>query len=174
MCCRVSSVANKVIIITGDRNGGKTTNLLSYLEKNSGSYLAHEICGYVSLANKEKNCYRLKDLSSGESRIAMSEKEVPNASRWGRFFVDEEVFSWANTSIEQHLKTAKLVVFDELGRFELAGSGFDRAFRSALSQTDLVIVATVRTQFLSLIQSRYGLTDSMIELIRCEERVFNT
>jgi len=163
-------VASKVIVITGDRNGGKTTTLLDYLAKNRSSYLPHEICGYISHANTEKTCYRLKDLSSGEERIALSEKELPCARRWGRFFVDDEVFLWANQTIEKHLDTAKLVVFYELGLLELAGCGFHRSFCSALAKTDLVLLATVRTQFLPEIQRRYGLTDAMIQRIMCQER----
>ncbi|AEV28473.1 putative nucleotide kinase [Sphaerochaeta pleomorpha str. Grapes] len=162
-------MASKVIVITGDINGGKTTTLLSYLAKYRSSCLASEICGYISLANNEKTCYRLRDLSSGDERIALSEKELPSARRWGRFFVDDEVFFWANQTIEKHLGTANLVVFDELGRFELAGSGFDRAFRLALDTPDLVVLVTVRTQFLPQILQRYGLTDAMIELVRCQE-----
>jgi nucleoside-triphosphatase THEP1 len=164
-------VSNKIVLIHGEQDGGKTTTLLTYLKDHAHLFSPHEIYGYVSLANTEKNWYRLKDLSSGEERLSMSEKEFPHATRWGRFFVDETVFSWANQTIIDHLDEAKLVVFDELGRFELAGAGFDKAFKAALKQTDLTIVATIRTRFYPQILARYGLLDSPIECIECCKRL---
>ncbi|WP_320130374.1 nucleoside-triphosphatase [uncultured Sphaerochaeta sp.] len=158
-----------IIFISGPRNGGKTTTLLSYLERNEQKFHFSEIGGFVAIANKEKNCYRLKNLSTGEERVAICETALPNAIRWGRFFIDSTVFAWANQTIIEHLNDYRLVVFDELGRFELEGLGFDQSFHRALGQPGLLVLATVRTSFLCSILQRYGLDESEVELIRCEE-----
>lgn len=156
MCCRDSLVHNKAVtLITGEYDGGKTTALLSFLEEKN--YPDNRLCGFVSLANAEKTCYRLKDLFSGEERVALNEQSIPSGRKQGRFFVDDAAFAWANRQVADHLSTTRLAVFDEIGRFELEGGGFDPAFRKALAVTGLDIVATVRLPFLQKVIDHYAL-----------------
>ncbi|MBI9093762.1 MAG: hypothetical protein JEY71_02660 [Sphaerochaeta sp.] len=144
-----------ITLITGAYNSGKTTALLAYLKEKD--FLENYLCGFVSLAKAEKTCYRLKDLFSGIERVALSEQYMSEGRKMGRFFVDDAVFAWANAQIVEHLGSAKLAVFDELGRFELEGKGFDPSFRSALEATGLDIVATVRQTFLLEVIDYYAL-----------------
>jgi|AntAceMinimDraft_17_1070374.scaffolds.fasta_scaffold265206_2 nucleoside-triphosphatase THEP1 len=156
MCCRVSLVQNKTItLITGGYDSGKTTALLTFLEEKN--YPSNHLCGFVSLAKAEKTCYRLKDLFSGEERLALDEQAIPSGRKQGRFFVDDAVFAWANQEIIDHLSLAKLAVFDEVGKFELEGRGFDPSFRGALATADLEIVATVRLSLLQEVIDHYAL-----------------
>ena len=156
MCCRVSSVHNRTIhLITGEYNSGKTTALLAFIQEKN--YPDHHLCGFVSLAKAEKTCYRLKDLFSSEERVALTEQSIPSGRKRGRFFVDDAVFTWANDQIVDHLSSARLVVFDEIGRFELEGGGFDPSFKRAVATTSVDIVATVRLPFLQEVIDHYGL-----------------
>ncbi len=155
MCCRVSSVHNRAVhLITGEYDSGKTTALLSFLQEKN--YPDHHLCGFVSLANAEKTCYRLTDLFSGEKRVVLSEQSIPSGRKRGRFFVDDAAFAWANAQIVDRLNSARLVVFDEVGRFELEGGGFDPSLVRALA-TCVDIVATVRLPFLQEVIDHYGL-----------------
>ena len=156
MCYRVSWVQNRTItLITGGYDSGKTTALLAFLQEKH--YPSHHLCGFVSLANREKTCYRLKDLFSGEERLVLDEQVIPYGRKQGRFFVDDAVFAWANQSIIEHLDTAVVAVFDEVGKFELEGRGFDPSFRGALANPALDIVATVRLSFLQEVIDYYAL-----------------
>ncbi len=156
MCCKGSLVHSRTItLITGEYNSGKTTSLLAFLQKKN--IKAPDLCGFVSLANPEKTCYRLKDLFSGEERVALDEQSIPLGRARGRFFVDDAVFAWANKQVTARLPFARLAVFDELGRFELEGRGFDPSFRQALAITGLDIVATVRLSFLQEVIDHYAL-----------------
>lgn len=156
MSCRVSLVQNKsVTLIAGGYDSGKTTALLAFLQEIN--YPSTHLCGFVSLAKAEKTCYRLKDLFSGEQRVALDEQPMPNGRKQGRFFVDDAVFAWANTQIMERLHCARLAVFDEVGRFELEGRGFDPSFRGALAHPGLDLVATVRLPFLQEVIDHYAL-----------------
>jgi nucleoside-triphosphatase THEP1 len=156
MCCRVSSVQSKAVtLITGGYDSGKTTALLAFLQEKN--YPSTHLCGFVSLAKAEKTCYRLKDLFSGEERVALDEQPMPSGRKQGRFFVDDAVFAWANAQIMDRLHCASLAVFDEVGRFELEGRGFDPSFRGALATAGLDIVATVRLAFLQEVIDHYAL-----------------
>ena len=156
MSYRVFSVQSRTItLITGAYNSGKTTALLAYLKEKD--YPENHLCGFVSLAKAEKTCYRLKDLFSGIERVALSEQYMSAGRKVGRFFVDDAVFAWANAQIVERLGCARLAVFDELGRFELEGRGFDPSFRRALATADLDIVATVRQIFLQEVIDYYAL-----------------
>jgi len=156
MYCRVSLVQNRTItLITGSYDSGKTTALLAYLQEKN--YPSHHLCGFVALAKAEKTCYRLKDLFSGEERLVLDEQVIPSGRKQGRFFVDDAVFVWANQKIFDHLGTATLAVFDELGKFELEGRGFDPSFKGALAYPALDIVATVRLSLLLEVIDHYAL-----------------
>ena len=96
--------------------------------------------------------------------MALCEQYMPSGRKQGRFFVDDAVFAWANTQIIEHLGSAKLAVFDELGKFELEGRGFDPSFRRALATTDLDIVATVRQSFLQEVIDYYALDGYTLSL----------
>jgi len=158
-------VPNKITLITAERNGGKTTTLMAYLEKR---FLEpSELCGVLSLANPEKTCYRLKDLTSKEERVVMDINPLPDARTYKRFFVDDSVFAWMNYQIMQNLSQAKLVVFDEIGRFELDGDGLDASFRRALQIPSVEVVATVRKPFLESVIKEYALDMFPLEIIEC-------
>jgi len=151
-------VQNRTItLITGAYDSGKTTALLAFIQEKN--YPSHQLCGFVSLAKAEKTCYRLKDLFSGEERLVLDEQPIPSGRKQGRFYVDDAVFAWANAQLVEHLSLAKLAVFDEVGKFELEGRGFDPSFRGALATTGLDIVATVRLSFLQEVIDHYALEE---------------
>lgn len=144
-----------ITLLTAEQNGGKTTALLAFLQEKN--YSSSELSGFVALANAEKTCYRLKDLFSGEERVVLDEQKIPLARKRGRFFLDDTVFAWANEQITKHLSSSRLAVFDELGKLELEGGGFDPSFRRALDTSTVHIVATVRLSFLQEIIDYYAL-----------------
>jgi nucleoside-triphosphatase THEP1 len=164
MSCRVSSVETRFLFIAGDRDGGKTTLLRSYLAGNEGL----GACGFLSLANEQKTWYSLKDICSGEERLAVSERELPDCWRWGRFYVSRPAYEWANDTLVEGIGNADLLVFDEIGRMELAGLGFDRSFGLACRNAAGLVVATVRVPFLGQVLERYGIRPGSYEVRRCD------
>lgn len=159
MSCRTSSVFNKLTLIVSPIGGGKTRYL-------SNLNLPSPHCGVVTSSNIEKTIYHIKDLSSGEKRLLLSEEQTPNTRRFGRFFVLEETFDWANGQIISSLPTCSVAVFDEIGRIELEGWGLQPSFLKALQTPDIEIYATIRDTFLEQVIRAFDLEKRILEIIR--------
>lgn len=167
MSCRDSWVSAELILVVGDRDSGKTTTLealrSSYRAKN------HEIGGFLALANPEKTWYRLKDLSSTESRLALSSQINLGTERIGRFSISSDVFAWANALIEQSMATTELIVFDEIGKLELQGGGLAPSFRKALDETSCNILASVRDEHVEAVLKCFAIDASHLSIVKVEK-----
>lgn len=159
MSCRISCVFNKLTIISSPIGGGKT-RYLARLE------LPVHHCGVIASSNIEKTSYYIKDLVSGENRLLLTEERIPNARRFGRFFVLEETFEWANERIISDLPACSAAVFDEIGRIELEGWGLQPSFLKALQTPDINIYAAVRDTFLEQVIRAFDLEKRILEIIR--------
>lgn len=157
----------QVVLITGDRDSGKTTRLwreIDLLKKSAGSRLA----GVATLPiepGMPKIDYTLQNLMTGERRLLMTERVQAGWERFGRFYVDSTAFSWANSEIISQLSQATHVVFDEIGKIELSGNGFAPSFSAALRYESVTVIAVVRTRFLNDIADAFGLDLSRCRII---------
>lgn len=159
MSCRIFYVFNKLALVSSPIGGGKT-RYLAQLELPASS------CGVITSSNIEKTIYHIKDLSSGEKRLLLSEEQTPNTRRFGRFFVLEETFDWANGQIISNLPTCSVAVFDEIGRIELEGWGLQPSFLKALQTPDIEIYAAIRDTFLEQVIRAFDLEKRILEIIR--------
>lgn len=98
--------------------------------------------------------------------MLLSEEQTPNTRRFGRFFVLEETFDWANGQIISNLPTCSVAVFDEIGRIELEGWGLQPSFLKALQTPDIEIYATIRDTFLEQVIRAFDLEKRILEIIR--------
>ena len=115
---------NTLADFTSRAKEGKSSSIAALLS--GPPYRTMRKCGILALANAEKTAYTLKDLVSGEERLAMTTEEKSAWRRLGRFFWDREAFAWANERIIASLGACQIAVFDEIGRLELAGDGRPR------------------------------------------------
>lgn len=141
------------ILITAPKDGGKSTYLINMLA--SPQWRSLRICGVLALANQQKTEYTLKDLKSGEEWLVLSERIQPNWPRFGRFYINEEAFAWANASIIATLRQAQVAVFDEIGRLELAGRALLPAFEASLKTEGVQTIAVVRTEFVEAVNDAF-------------------
>ena len=155
---------HEVIFVVANRDSGKTTNLIKILESR---FPQAKVCGVLSLANKKKTCYRLKDLASKEERVVMDMHPIEGAANFGRFHVDQAVFDWANESILDDLEKSDVAVFDEIGRIELLGGGLAPSFKHALEISGITILTAVRTQFVPEVLSCFDLQQEDVVLYPC-------
>lgn len=154
----------RLTLVTSRRNGGKTTTLERLVGEAKATSLA--VGGVLALANPEKTWYRLLDLSSGKSMLALSEGIVQGAARIGRFSINQSAFDWANAEIERALQTANLIVFDEIGALELQGGGLAPSFCKALVCKNVDILAAVRDTNLEAVMKTFALDRGRPTLIQ--------
>ncbi len=127
------------IIITADRNCGKTT-YASHLIKQG------VICkGIISLSNDDKSEYLAHNIETGESRTLLS-KKFESGEAIGVFKLNLETFNWANECL-MNIESGTVLI-DEVGRLELSGRGFAPALKVLLKK-DVTLYITVRTSFLN-------------------------
>ncbi len=160
----------RIILISGERNSGKTTRLWREIAR----YRAMpevRLGGVATLpvppGVASKSEYVLQDIQTGESRLLMSEQEIPGGERFGRFFVDTSVFSWGNSVILAQFAHSTHIVFDEIGRIELSGGGLAPSFSVAVRQGHIVVIAVVRTSFLSDVVRTFALDMDDCSVISC-------
>jgi nucleoside-triphosphatase THEP1 len=159
---------NKLVVVTGGLNSGKTTLLTAYcsrLDFEKGLRMGGVACT-VPLPGKEKNDYVLYDLRTGETRLAMSLKENANWPKKGRFYIDPTVFDWANSCIVQAFPVTDCLVFDEIGNFEIEGGGLSPSFRAALKDFSGMVVAVIRDTLLEQVAERFSLDLTKAEFLR--------
>lgn len=157
----------RLTLVVAPLNAGKTTHLLKLIDEAEHNGLV--VSGVLALANPEKTWYRLKDLSTTESRLALSEKQGLGKDRIGRFFINDEAFAWANALIEQSLETADVIVFDEIGKLETQEHGLAPSFHKALAQERATILAAVRDVHVKVVMKHFGLEPSALTLVQVKK-----
>ncbi|MGE4453936.1 MAG: nucleoside-triphosphatase [Sphaerochaeta sp.] len=153
-------------LVVADRDHGKTTFLLNLLKQ--PSFQEKRICGVLALANPEKTMYRLRDLSSLEERLALCESLIGRGNRIGRFFLDEQVFSWANQAIRSSLGAADVAIFDEIGRLEFEGGGLAPSFKEALDLEGLQVYAAVRRPFIDDLLREFSIRRERLSILEVD------
>jgi nucleoside-triphosphatase THEP1 len=150
----------RVVILTGERGSGKTTLVAGVVERLRAAGLrVGGIFAPGTFRDGTRHSFELVDLSSGE--------RVPFGCREPRpGWVEEKCF-WVNPQglALGHRGLARedvdVVVLDEIGPWELAGSGWS-ADLDALLGRDVSTLLVVRHACLSDVVSRWRLNDAQI------------
>ncbi len=138
--------------LTGPRHVGKTTVLFAALERFPGplgGFRVHRV-----FEGRRLRAFRMVDLSSGDSAVIAS-------ARRGGWDVHVDAFEGVGAQAIRHAMACdRLIVMDELGRFELRAPGFRQAVMDALAGP-VPVVGVLRVDsnpFLDAIRSREDTT----------------
>lgn len=148
-----------ITIITGKRNGGKTTTLQNILKATPKKW-----SGFISLTNIDKSKYFLQDVENLEQNLLMEDSLSPN---WkDRFFIFYETFDWANHKI----LTSKNLFFmlDEIGLLEIDDKrGFFPSVEFLIAKDDKKRqnIFTVRKSFLDKFYTAFKLNPDNCRVI---------
>ncbi len=148
---------HKIIFISGERDSGKTSmaySLCSRLDLDGKS--VGGVMQVLSLPGEEKTTYTLTSDVDGSSIIMLDREEHEGWEACGRFFCNPEAFFWAESQFNASYDK-DVMVFDEIGRFEMEGRGFDTSFSDAVDSYKGYIMAIVRDEFLEAVCSRYAI-----------------
>lgn len=140
----------RLILITGEKNSGKTTFLTYFLENvaRKKGYLPGGFLAEGIYRAGIKTGFDLVDLNNGHKKMLCTDIPKKGWIQMGRFFFDPEGFRFGETLLTQLQKNACPVVVDEFGPLELSGKGWRHAIDRLLSREDLVLMMTVRKEIL--------------------------
>ena len=148
----------KVWIVTGDKNGGKTSMLYALCSRlDSEGYTLAGVIQVATLPNKEKTEWVLSDQGSGEIRFLMGIKQQENLRKFGRFFIDDSAFQWADEKIMAKVASADYITIDEVGPLELEGGGFDKTIKKLLALRDKTLILVIRSALLEAVLKHYNI-----------------
>ena len=148
---------NKIFIISGNRNIGKTNYCHRMIKR------AHrknwDVAGVLSpgtFVNNKKVCIDVQSLRTGECRILAqnqaSEIMGPSTEHW---YFDSESIEWGNTILQSAIPCDFLVV-DELGPLEFRlGKGWQAGLDILDSGQYCLAFAVIRPEFLPLAKQRW-------------------
>lgn len=152
----------KVIIISADKNSGKTTYANNLIRKDRSKYL-----GFLSLSNNDKNSFYLQDINSDDKILLMDDVPRKNLERIGRFYIRPNAFNEVHDLLIEQIKEDdlnKIVVIDEVGRLELSRKGFDVLLRELLEKR-VSLLLCVRKCFVADVIRSYRLDKFELEVI---------
>lgn len=147
---------SKVLIITGDRQEGKTTFvkwLIKALHKKNpqGFYTEVEKIG------EERFGYYLVPINQGKRRLLCSIKPETGSIKYGKFYFDKTTFEMGSEIIQGFDSTKSgLFVVDEIGPLELSGEGWASALEDLIKKTETPMIWTVRRSLAEKVARRWN------------------
>jgi nucleoside-triphosphatase len=149
-----------VVIITGERGAGKTTLAAAVVERLHETGL--RVGGILALGtyrDGRRHSFDIVALASGERRPLSSRDPLPGWVEERCFWVDPAGYALGNAAL--CADDADVVVIDEVGPWELAGSGW-AARLDALVTGDVPLLLVIRGKCLFDVVSRWSLEPAAI------------
>jgi nucleoside-triphosphatase THEP1 len=148
---------NRIILITGEKNSGKTT-FLKYFTRTIAGSANIDADGFIAEALIEsghKTGFRLLALNNNSTKLLCS--EVPR-EKWimiGRFYFDPEGFRFGEKILKELKDTTNCVIIDEYGPLELREEGWYSSIGQLLKRSGLTLLITVRSEILPEVVERF-------------------
>jgi len=151
---------NKITIISGEKQSGKTTYLMNFLKSKIAEGKLYE--GFVAIGTFKdgvRNSFRLIDISTKEEMMFMMTEPISNSKQIGKFYINQKGLIFGENILKKALNSScNGVVIDEIGPFELNNEGWAESLKLLLN-TNKEIIVTVRTEILQRIISFFELKD---------------
>lgn len=155
---------NKVIILCGDIQGGKTTFLLRLIE-----HLKREnmnIDGFYAPGVHEggrRIGYDLKAVKSAEHMQFMRLEPSGGTFKQGKYYINESGLEFGKELLGEHnLAKSDLIVIDEVGPLEMKGKGWALDIERLLSQHPVPQLWVVRRSLLKKAMRQWHAGDYMV------------
>ena len=154
---------SRIYIITGGKHAGKTTFLLKKIAELSIS--GKTVAGIISrgdfVAGKRHNFYAV-NIEDKDEKLLMSEDNIQDSNKIGKFYFSEETFNWGQIIIEKAiLSTTEVLVLDEVGRLELGGKGWE-SILSKMLKSDKELYLVFRKEHVLELINKFSIADYQI------------
>lgn len=153
-----------VIIVTGEREGGKTRFLNELFE----NFLkkGKSVGGFLSLGtfnNEGERDFELMDLSSG-IKIPLASRSPSNSYLLlGRFFFNPLAIKFGNEIILNAMnKNVDVIIMDEIGPVELEGNAWFNALNKVLSEYEGKLFISVRKRLVEAVIEKFSLRNATV------------
>lgn len=158
----------RVIVVTGEVDSGKTTLANSVCSRlDSDGYRMGGVLQAVPIPGMAKDDRYVADIASGAVKLLMTTREMPLWRHRGRFWIDDEAFTWCNDRILAAHPYCDIIALDEIGPIELEQGGLAPALRHLAAQGDATILMVVRRSLLTAVCDRFGIELSSAFLMDC-------
>ena len=157
-------ICTEVIIITGKKQGGKTTYVQSLIKilQNKG----YTVKGFSAKGKFKDNVHSefyISDIQTDESIMICNTEGTEDQKRIGRFYFNEEGLNFGKNILKpEKLGQTDFVVIDEIGPFELKGRGWTESIEKLLEHDDYKMIWVVREKLVYDILRRFGITKGII------------
>jgi nucleoside-triphosphatase THEP1 len=149
---------NRIILIAGNKNSGKTTFLKQLIESVTtqqhlrlGGFIAEGI-----IQSGRKTGFILIDVVNNIEKLLCSEIPRKGWEKMGRFYFDPAGFLLGERILSNLPDNTDCVIVDEYGPLELEGKGWDHGIREVLSKSRSDLILTVRQEILPEVVDRFN------------------
>lgn len=154
----------KVFIITGDRDDGKTRNLISTIEGIKSRDLS--VAGIYSPKIIENNLiigYDIVDIMNNERSPFLRKNEAPDLEKIGSYSILPEGLEKGRQALAKAMNAdVQLIIIDEVGRLEMRDKGWGPAIKEILSKPDQKVMMTVRREFVEQVIQTWNIESYII------------
>ena len=154
-----------VIILSGDKNSGKTENARLIYE-----YLINKgisVSGIISTTEIDKNVkksYHAVDLQSGEERLIAS-MDLISGEKLCNFYFFEEGFKFADRILKKNL-SSRVKIIDEISQLEISKKGFYKTVKFLIENYNGHLILVVKNSNIESVINLFDLKDYCVVSIK--------
>ena len=161
----------RIFLITGDIQGGKTSYLSELIELLSRRSIS--VGGFLapgSFESGKRSGFRLKNIVSGDELAMASTQETATWLKYRRFWFNPDVFTLGKKWIYESLKAnPDVIVIDEVGPMEHEGSGWSETLEFLTSSSVPVQLWSVREKLSGEVMEHWSISSDHLIHIENEE-----
>ncbi len=154
-----------VIILSGDKNSGKTENArLVYEHLISNGIPVSGIISTTEIDKNVKKSYYAVDLQSGEERLIAS-MDLMSGEKLCNFYFFEEGFKFADSILKKNLST-RVKIIDEISQFEINKKGFYKTVKFLIENYNGHLILVVKNSNIERVINLFNLKDYCVVSIK--------
>ena len=142
---------NRIILITGEKNSGKTTYLKYFIHQVAirenlpiGGFFTEGIFKSGRISG-----YDLIELDHHDKKLLCSNIPRKGWIKMGRFYFDPEGFRFGEQVLSNIPEGVAWIMIDEYGPMEISGKGWRKAIDQLLERNELTLMITIRVDLLN-------------------------